>query len=172
MKATKPKGYDQPLHWQAEFIKPAIQKGLVSESVIFELLDALHGPAPVVVEPLQQVVTFPGDFRMRIEYGSVWGDHSGITIELVWYVNQVWIDGSPISLKQLQKHDNWWSESYSGTLTAGDHELTFEIEAAYIDKAALTGLNIENLPPAQWPKPRKRWTHTIKAPLKVLPSGP
>ena len=168
MTAKRPQGWNQPLNWSDRFLTPAIQAGMVSDEVLFELCDAFHGTKPVI-KPLMRLREGPGNFRIEVEYGNSWGAHSDLGVVLVWEIGQVLLDGEPIQVRQIHKHGQNWSGNYQGKLTAGDRELTVEVQAAYIDKSKLIGLNANSLPKNRWPKARKRWKTSVTAPLTVHP---
>jgi len=168
MTAKRPQGWNQPLHWSDEFLNPAIQSGMVSDEVLFDLCDAFYGTKPVI-RPLMRLREGPRNFQIEVEYGSVWEAHSDLGVALVWDIGQILLDGKPIQVGQNHKDGQNWSGGYQGNLTAGDHELTVEVQAAYIDKSKLIGLGVGSLPSNRWPKARKRWKTSVTAPLTVHP---
>jgi hypothetical protein len=170
MTAKRPQGWNQPLHWSNKFLTPAIQAGMVSDKVLFELCDAFHGTKPVI-RPLMRLREGQGGFNIEVEYGNHWGTHSDLGVALVWEIGQVLLDGKPVQVRQNHKHGQDWSGNYQGNLMTGDHELTVEVQCAYIDKSKLIGLNADSLPKNRWPKARKQWKTSVTAPLKVLPVG-
>jgi len=171
MKAKRPQGWNQPLHWSGdEFIEPAIRVGAVSDKVLFDLCDAFHGTKPTI-RPLKRLREGPTNFGINVEYGSTWGSHSNFGVALAWEISQILLDGKPIQVRQNHKHSENWSGHYQGNLAAGEHELTVEIEAAYIDQSKLIGLDIDRLPRKNWPKARKQWKTSVSAPLTVNPQG-
>jgi hypothetical protein len=172
MTTTRPQGWDSPLSWQNDFIKSAGQASLISEPVLIALCDAFYGPKPVI-RPLPRQREGKGGFSIEIEYGNTWGSHSNLGLQLVWQVNRVLLDGKPSDVRQTHKAAGDWSGYHDGSLDAGDHQLTLEIECAYINGGKLIGLNADDLSKSLWPEARKRWTQTVSAPLKVfLPDEP
>jgi hypothetical protein len=166
MTAAQPKGWDRPLSWQRNFLKSADQAGLISDPVLFDLCDAFYGPKPLI-QPLSRVREGKAGFEIEIEYGSTWIGQSGLGVVLLWEIGQVLPDDEPIDVRQNLKHGRRWLGTYAGTLKAGDHEVTVEVECAYIDQGKLIGLNTNNLPKSLWPKARKRWKQSVSAPLRV-----
>ena len=167
MTATRPQGWDSPLHWQSDFIKSAGQAGPISEPVLFALCDAFYGPKPVL-RPLARLREGRSGFSIEIEYGNTWSSQSNLGLQLVWQVNRVLLDGKPFGVRDTHKGAGSWSGYHDGSLEAGDHRLTVEVECAYIDQGKLIGLEPGDLSKSLWPEARKRWTETVSAPLKVF----
>ncbi len=170
MTATAPQGYKQPLGWQTGFLTSARQAGMISQPVLLNLCDAYYGSKPVV-KPLPRQRAGNGRFQIDVEYGSPWMDNLLPSVELLWQVNRALLDGKPLAIQQPYRHSQHCSCTYSGALTAGKHEVTVEIECAYVDARRLIGLNAASLPKEQWPKPLKQWTQSISAPLSVYAVG-
>jgi hypothetical protein len=166
MKSTHPEGYDRSLSWQDGFLRSATQAGKISDPVLFDLCDALYGTKPVI-RPLPRLRENNPRLEIRVEYGNTFDHHNGLAVQLLWAVKRVHLDGVPLDVRQNHKHGDTWSGSHEGSLPVGDHEVTVEVEAAYIDRDKLIGLNTNDLPGDRWPKARKRWTKTVSAPLKV-----
>ena len=80
------------------------------------------------------------------------------------------LDGKPLDVRENHKGGRHWSGHHEGRLDSGDHQLTVEVECAYIDQEALIGLNADDLSKSLWPEARKRWTQTVSATLKVFSS--
>ncbi len=168
MTTKRPQGWNQPLHWSKEFLTPAVQAGMVSDKILVEFCDALHGTKPVI-GPLRQLREGQRNFNIEIEYGNLWERNSGVGVALVWEIDQILLDGKPIQVRQNHKHGRDWSGTYQGNLPAGDHELAVEVHGAYIDESKLIGLNVDSLPKNRWPKALKQWKTSVTAPLTVLP---
>jgi hypothetical protein len=166
MTSTSPGGWDSPLSWQRDFLQAAISSGKLSDPVLFDLCDAYFGPQPVI-EPLPRVRETSQGLDIKVEYGTVWTSNSGLGVEMLWQVSRVLLDGEPVELRQHRRSGEDWSGSITGELEAGDHEVTVEVDAAYVDQAKLIGLSADTLPMNVWPKARKRWKHSVSAPLKV-----
>ncbi len=166
MTTKKPNGWDSPLHWQDDFLKPAIQADKISEPVLFALCDAFYGPKPAI-QPLPRVREDEHGIDIEVKYGNTWGNHSGLGVDLLWEINRVLVDGKPIEVRQNHKHGERWSGRHEGSLKAGDYEITVEVECAYVNQDKLIGLNKHDLPAKVWPKARKRWKQSVSAPLKV-----
>ena len=166
MAKTKPNGWDQPLNWQAGFLKAATSAGLISDPVLFDLCDAFFG-AKARLQPLPRMREGRAGFAPEIQYGSHWDNHFGTGIKLLWEVTSVKLGGKPLPVRQTSKNNYEWSAYCDDPLPPGEHEVTFEIECAYIDDAKLAGLNTTKLPARHWSKARKRWTQTLAAKLKV-----
>lgn len=168
MTTTKPNGWDQPLHWQHDFLKAATQAGKVSEPVLLKLCEAFYGPKPVI-QPLPQLRENKDGLQIELRWGNHWSN-SNLDVELLWQVNRVLLDGKPFNVRENSKTSTEWGGYYTGRLPAGNHELTLEVEAAYIDQSKLVGLSARRLSKSLWPQARKRWTQTVSAPLRVYPS--
>lgn len=166
MTTTAPNGWDQPLSWQGKFIKAALDAGMISEPVLFDLCDAFFGPQPMI-RPLPRVREGTSGFGVEIQYGSVWSNQSEIGQELLWQVDRVLLDGKPLEVRQVYKNAEGGSVYHDGSLPVGEYELAVEVECAYVDKAKLIGLDARELTKDRWPKARKRWKQTVSAPLKV-----
>lgn len=172
MKRTKPAGWNEPLSWQQNFLKPAIQKGMISEPVFLALCDAFFGPAPTVKMTTPALNEDDARFDIRLEYGTPWSDNSGLDVELVWDIKQVQLDGKPVNLSNVQKHfGRQASMTAEAELTPGEHKLEVELECAYVDPARLLGANLDMLTADQWPKARKRWVAKTMVPVQVAPAA-
>ncbi len=169
MTTSRPQGWDRPLTWQRTFLESAVGAGKVSDPVLFSLCDAYHGMKPRV-EQLPRLREGTARFDIEVRYGSVWASHGGPGLQLLWQVDRVLMDGQPISIRQTSKNGQGWSGRYEGDLKAGEHEITVELDCAYVDEATLKGLNADELSKSRWPKARKRWQQTVSAPLKVYPA--
>ena len=165
MKKTSPAGWDRPLSWQNHFIRAAVLAKMISGDVFLDLCDAFYGPTPVAqsVLPIRQGKS---SFQLIIKYGNPWSSESGLGVELLWDVQSVLLDGRPLTFRQTNVLPGQWYGSCDGNFDLGDHEVTVEIECAYIDQSKLPGAN---LPASQWPTARKRWTTTISVPVTVEP---
>jgi hypothetical protein len=166
MKATKPNGWDQPFHWTDEFLKAASSADLISDSVLLDLCDAFYG-TKAKLQPLPRVRENGRGFRVDVEYGNHWQSRFGAGVELLWEVSSICLENKRIHLRQLHKSESEWSGHYDGTLPAGEHVLTVEIECAYIDTKKLVGLSTKDLPAKRWPEARKQWTQTVSTPCKI-----
>lgn len=165
MQATKPKGWDQPLSWQDEFLEAADKAGLLSDQLLADLADAFHGPT-ATIRPFQRLREDNRGFDIEIEYGSDWDPAAVPT--LLWQVDRILLDGEPIELKKAHRSRGRWFNRHEGRIAKGDHKVTCEITCAYVDKSNLIGLNADRLPASRWPKPIKKWKQTISAPLTVF----
>lgn len=166
MKAKKPQGWGQPMHWQDDFLKPANQAGKISDPVLFALCDAFYGPRPVI-EPLPRIREGQQGLQIDVNHGSTWSHSLGLGIELLWEVTEVKLDGKPLEFRRQHKHGERWGGYHDDALEAGDHEVSVDVVCAYVDKDKLLGLSPHNLPAKRWPKARKQWKVTVSAPLKV-----
>jgi len=165
MKQSHPAGWDQPLAWQHDFVRSAVQAKLVSNDVFLDLCDTFFGVKPKA-QLLAPVREGKSRVHLSIEYGSHWSNQSGLGVDLNWYVKRVLLDGVPIAEQQSNVSLYNWSAWFDGPFKAGEHELTFEIECGYFTQGRLPA---PNAPAAQWPPARKRWTTTVVIPLKVEP---
>lgn len=166
MKTTKPNGWNGTLSWQDGFLRSAASAGLISEPVLISLCDANYG-TKAEIEQLPRLREGRGDFHLRITYGSDWGNSIGVGVTHVWEVVAVRLDGKRLDIRQTEKSSGHWSGFHQGPMPAGEHELTVEIECAYIDAALLTALNTNELLSKHWPEARKRWTQTVATKLKI-----
>lgn len=166
MVTTKPGGWDEPLSWQRTFLRASDDANLVSTQKWIELSDAFYGKPKL--EPLPRLRSGSANLDLRIEFGSTWADHSGLPYKLVWSVKRLSIDGKPVEFDGDSSGDHSWYGRHRGNLKPGKQELTIEIEAAYIEKDKLVGIDINRLPANRWPRPAKRWKQTLTAPLEVF----
>lgn len=166
MKQKKPDGWDQPLHWADGFVQNASAAGLLSDETRIALADAFYGTRPAV-QPLPRVRENSPSFNLGVKFGNTWGRTSGIDLALVWDVTAVKIDGEPLDVRQTHHFADDWSGHCAAQLPAGEHELSAEIECAYIARSKLIGLDEHDLPSERWPTPVKRWTATASSPFRV-----
>jgi hypothetical protein len=172
MKRTKPAGWNQPLSWQNNFLKSAIQKRMISQSVFIGLCEAFFGPSPTVKVMSASLSEDDTRFTLSVEYGSNWSDHSGLDVQLIGDINQVLLDDKPVKLHDVQKYfGRQASMTVEADLTPGEHKLAVELECAFVDTSRLAGANLNTLQVDQWPKARKRWTTTQTIPMQVSPSA-
>ncbi len=73
MKTTAPGGWDQPFHWQGDFLKAASAAGMISDPVLLDLCDAYFG-AKAKILPLLRVREDSDALNLEVEYGSAWND--------------------------------------------------------------------------------------------------
>jgi hypothetical protein len=168
MTAKRPNGWDQPLHWQGDFVKSATQAGKVSEPLLLALCDAFHGKKPVI-PPLPRIREGKQGLSIEVQYGNRWSDEAQFGLELLWQADRVLLDGKPLDVRQTSKTNNDWTCYHDGRLPAGDHEITVELECAYVDQRRLLGLSARNLHKSRWPEASKRWKQSVSATLKVHP---
>ena len=166
MTTTKPNGWDEPFHWQDGFLKAATSADLLSDPVLIDLCDAFFGTT-AELKPLERMREGRAGFAPRIEFGSRWDHHFGAGVKLLWEVTSVKLDGKPLPVRRTSKNDHEWSGYYDDPLPAGEHEVTFEIECAYIDNARLAGLKTGRLPARNWPEALKRWQQTLSTRFTV-----
>jgi hypothetical protein len=170
MTATRPEGWDQPLHSQDEFIRSATEVGQLSDPLLFELWDAFQGTQPRF-DQLPRVREGAKRFDFAVEFGSTWFRHTDMGVECLWDVAQVSIDGQPCEVRRRYRSRDRWGGTFEGQLESGEHQLLVELECAYIDADKLIGLNADDLPPGRWPKARKRWKTTTTATFTVHAPG-
>jgi hypothetical protein len=170
MTTTAPSGWNRPLSWQQEFLKSATQAGMISQPAMFSLCDAFFGPNPVLKATSRERAG-SDHFQIEIDYGSVWGNQFVPEIDLLWQVKRVLLDGKPIALQPNGRFGQHWSGTCSVTLPVGEHQVTVEVECAYIDRRKLIGLDSATLPRERWPQVCKQWTQSVSAPLTVHAVG-
>jgi hypothetical protein len=167
---SRPGSPRQPLHYQSNFLKSAVQRGMVSDATLIALCDAFFGSKPSI-QTLPRLREGRASLPISIEYGNPFGQ-LGPGVVLLWQVKRLLIDGKTIKPQRNSRFSNHWNGFVDGiTLTAGDHELVAELECAYIDATKLAGPNTEELPVKSWPKARKQWQQSVSATLNVLPVG-
>ena len=93
MQRTKPAGWNETRSWQQNFLKLAIQKGMISEPVFLALCDAFFGPTPTVQMTTPALNEDDTRFDIRLEYGTPWSDNSGLDVKLLWDIEQVLATG-------------------------------------------------------------------------------
>jgi len=144
MTAKCPNGWDQPLRWQGEFVKSATQVGNISEPLLLALCDAFYGKKPVI-PPLPRIREGKQGLSIQVRYGNTWSDESQLGLELLWQVDRVLLDGKPLDVQETSKSNYEWSCYHDGCLPAGGHEITIELECAYVDYRRLLGLSARDL---------------------------
>lgn len=165
MVTKKPQGWDHPLNWQQGFLQDAAAADLISQQQWLEICDAFYGKPQL--NPLPRLRAGPVDLSLRLDYDSSWDDHSGLPYKLIWASKRMLVDGEPVKFENQRRGRNDWLGQLRGNLEAGDHELIIEVEAAYVDRDKLLGIDANELPANRWPQAAKRWTHTVKVPVKV-----
>jgi hypothetical protein len=172
MKRTTPGGWNQPLSWQRDFIKSALQADMISDDTFIALCEAFFGPAPTV-----QLVTptIEADFErwdIRADYGNPWADNSGLDVALLWRVTRVLVDNTPQTISNNAKNGNQTYVTIERAPPPGEYAVNVEFECAIVDASRLLGADEDALPIDQWPKARKRWTTTLSVPLRVVAGPP
>jgi hypothetical protein len=119
------------------------------------------------VKPIAPVPAGQRGIQVRVEYGSAWASNSGVGVELLWDVKQVFLDGVPLKITNPTRFVNYWDAYCDGPLKPGDHELKIDVECAYADNKLVSYGNAGNLKIGQWPKAIKRWSTTLRAPVTV-----
>jgi hypothetical protein len=170
MRTTKPSGWNQPFSWQRDFLATVTTAGLVSNKTLLELCDAFYGTQPTV-RPIRPIAVKSFGNRVQIDYGGPWEQNTGFGVYLLWDVKQVLLDGKPIKVSQARRFVGQWSALLDDLQDAGDHELQFDIECAYVDASKIRGGSSWSVPRAQWPTALKQWTTTLRAPLRVTSSA-
>ncbi len=170
MKATRPAGWNQPFPWQGDFLKKASSAGMISEPVLIDLCDAYFGKK-AVLDPTQRIRENAKNIPVVIHYGNTWGQQSGLGVMLLWDVAEIQLDGKPARFRRTLKTDNDWMGDVEHALPAGQHELTADVQCAYVDAAQLVGLNVHQLPTRSWPEARKRWKQVVSVKFRVYDKG-
>lgn len=168
LKKNSPQGSSQPLVWQRDFLSAATAAKLISAEKLNELATAYYGPQPVVT-PITPVIEGRRGIQMEVKYGSPFGPLAGFGVELLWDVKRVLLDEKPINVSQARRFVQNWNGSLNDPIDVGDHELQFEIECEFVDVADLKNMQSYQVPLRAISKARKRWTTTVKTPLKVVP---
>ena len=148
-----------------EFVKATIHAGLVPGSFEYEFLDTCYGTKPIITMP--RIRENSNGFEYKIQYRKGRG---AFQKQLVWGVDRVLLDGDPIETSRSYQGTNGRDIPYSGSISAGEHKLEVEIEAAYIDRRKLIGLDVSSLPKNNWPVAAKRWKKKISKTFTVYSS--
>lgn len=167
MTTTRPQGWHSSLPWQSDFIKAAIAAKMISEATFFALCDAFFGPQPVV-RPVLRIFEDENRFALNFEFGNPFSDYSGLGVELLYQVTGATVNGAPVQVKGNNSRRNW-SGVVTTDLQPGEHEITLEIECAYVDGKSFTAMSPQSIPIEQWPKALKRWKLKVPVPVKVEP---
>ena len=168
MKKTKPQGWNSPLHWADNFLEDAQGAQLISDPVILDLCNAFYGTTPKIGR-LSRLREGESTLEMSLSFGNPWSKNSGLPAHLLWTVSQVLIDGKPVNIDQPRHFGENWNGNYRGTFDPGDHELTFEVECAYVDSNKLSNIRSGANESYLWPKQtRKTWKKTVKTSFKVF----
>ena len=168
MKKTKPLGWNSPLPGSDNFLEDAQGAQLISGPVILDLCDAFYGATPKIGR-LSRLREGEATLEMSLSFGNPWSKISGLPAHLLWTVSQVLVDGKPIDIEQPHHHGEIWNGNYRGAFDAGDHELTFEVECAYVDPNLLSSIRSGANESYLWPKQtRKTWKKRVKTNFKVF----
>ena len=168
MKKTKPLGWNSPLHGADKFMEDAQGAQLISGPVILNLCDAFYGTTPKIGR-LSRLREGESRLEMSLSFGNPWSQNSGLPAHLLWTVSQVLVDGKPVNIDQPRHFGENWNGNYRGVFDAGDHELTFEVECAYVDSNKLSNIRSGANESYLWPKQtRKTWKKTVKTSFKVF----
>jgi hypothetical protein len=164
MKLAKPGGWNEPMPWQSPFLRAESQANLISEEVLYELCDAYYGSKP----SLKIINADRKGFHLEVENGGHWSmGHSGVDIDLIWYVNRALIDGVPVNISDGHGIFDWmWQADLPVKLEPGEHEVVAEVECGYIDHKNRNGL-LSRFSPDKWPATLKRWTTSASAKFTV-----
>ena len=161
MKKSNPQGWNQPLHWEGEFIKLVAQKQLVSQQALLDLCDAFYGSQPTL-DHFSGMPGFRADHRIGIEFGNHWGFHSDLPIRLIWFPTKVLVDGEPVRFQTDMSHGNDWDGEFFGSFPSGDYKLTVEVECAYVDNNSRGMFDDGCVERKDWPKLlHKTWTTSV-----------
>jgi hypothetical protein len=166
LRANSPQGWNQPLSWQLKFIAAAKQAKSISPETFFALCDAFYGPQPVV-KPVPPFDVADTSFLLNANFGSPWSNSTGLDVELLWQVTAITLDGNPLPSRSQIHFSRDWNATVTANLPAGDYQALLTVECAYVDRTKLGGLNVDQLPVAQWPTPLKRWTLQVPVPIRV-----
>ncbi|NOZ39030.1 MAG: hypothetical protein GXP24_02235 [Planctomycetes bacterium] len=168
MKKTKPQGWNSPLPWSDNFLKDANAGKLISDPVVIDLCDAFYGNQ-LQIERITRLREGESTLQLSVSFGNPWSDNSGLPAHLLWTVSQVLIDGKSVQIEQPRHFGQQWNGNYRGLFDAGDHELTVELDCAYVDTDKLLGIRSGANESFRWPKQtRKKWKQTVKTTFKVF----
>ena len=166
MKANSPNGWQSPLSWQSDFLTAAQDANLLGDEAILALCDAFYGSQPKL-DALPRLREGDANIPLSLQFGNTWGQHSNLPLALAWQVSRVLVDGKPIDFKTHYQHRDQWNGSIEVKLDKGEHQVQFELEAAYIDSDKMVGLDIDDIPARRWPQAVKKWSLTVDDKLTV-----
>lgn len=147
---------------EGNFIKLAAQNKLVSQQTLFGLCDAYHFGDPPELDHFSGMPGFRGDFRIGVEFGNHWGMHSELPIKLIWYPSKVLVDGKQVPFSSRMSHGRDWDGEFGGNFDVGIHELTVELECAYVDNTSFSPFEEGCIEKKKWPKQlHKTWTTSV-----------
>jgi hypothetical protein len=169
---SHPEGWNQPLHWQDDFLEPAFAADLIPKEQVFRFIDAYHGTAPHLrsrarVDHNQQ------HLNVKIEYGSHWGleQIKSLDLDLLRQVKRVRVDGQHVATTDRNHYGQGIQVQVKlGHLSPGDHELQVELDLALVKKKHLVGFNEQIARVEDWPPAERRWTVTGTKTLQILAS--
>jgi len=154
------------ISWQRDYLRDAQAAGLLSDQALTAFSDAFFGATPRV-EPLPRMREGSRDVRFELAYGTPWSG-TELPWQLDWELVEVRLDGKEVKeFRVNHQHRDDLSGMVKLDLTPGEHEMTFVVEAVYLDGQAVRGVDLDSVPIANWPSPKKRWRHEVKAPLRV-----
>lgn len=153
------------ISWQRQFLADAHGAGLLSDTAVAAFSDAYFGPQ-AQVDPLPRMREGRRPIEFVLRYGSHASDETPWRLD--WEVVEVQLDGESVDTLTIN-HQNVAATHGRVTLdlTPGEHEVAFVVEAVYLDRQAVRGIDLDSVPVANWPDPKKRWRHDVKTPLRV-----
>ena len=164
MKKTKPNGWDQPLHWQRQFLEAANKRNLISNASQIVFHDAFYGALTGRVNRIRESAR---RLNFRMQNGSQWASHSSLAFEYLWAIKLVAIDDQVVEYKISSSNASDKSGYYEGPIPPGDHELKVVVDCAYVARKKMVGLDRYRLKQENWPKPVKAWQETMVIPFVV-----
>ncbi len=170
MTTTKPNGWDQPLHWQDEFLATGYQAGYFSEAAVLDFMDAYHGKA-ATLDRLPRVQPGEKTLHFRIRYGSNWpmSQHGGLPVDLLWTIDTIEIDGETAKFDiQSIDLDLAYGNIHLPDLAPGEYTITVTLDTACIEAQHLVGFNRQNASADDWPQAIRRGPVTIQQTLTIL----
>lgn len=167
IKLSKPGGWDQALTWQQPYLAAATQANLISDELLYDFCDVFYGPNPT----LKVLRVERNETLLNVEHGGQWPlAQSGVDIDLIWSVTKLMIDGMPVKVINGNGMFDWlWQADLATKLDPGEHEVSVEVECAYIDHKKKPG-TLTKFSPDKWPPTLKRWTTSASAKFTV-PDG-
>lgn len=167
MKFATPGGWNKPVSWQEPFLQAATQANLISDEVLCDLCDAFYASTTTIK-------VYRADRRgvsLYVEHGGHWLiKDSGVDIDLIWSVTKVMVDGTEAKVAHENAFFSWeWQGDLPVKLEPGLHEVSVELECAYIDHKKKPG-NLTKFSPDKWPPTLKRWTTSASTKFTV-PDG-
>lgn len=165
MQTTKPNGYDQPFHWQADFIRLVGEKGGANREMLFKIYAACLAKESVEMSRLREGVK---QVDLEVDYGSVWVDNTDFGFNGLIAVSEVRLDGKPVEFTTSYRRDSSQQISFDGPIDVGEHKLEIDVQHRLVESGRVVGVDVYQIPVEKWPEAIHEWTALIERDFTVF----